>query len=149
MDAGWPRLAPSDPCPCGRTAAAGSGKGKVRAFGDCCGRFVGPLADEGGAAPDAESLMRSRYTAFVLGDAGYLLATWHPDTRPETLALDPAQQWLGLQVKAHLPRDATHAEVAFVARSRDATGRASRLVEHSRFVREGGRWYYVDGRLGG
>ena len=41
------------------------------------------------------------------------------------------------------------AEVAFVARSRDATGRASRLVEHSRFVREGGRWYYVDGRLGG
>jgi len=147
LDAGWPRLAPSDPCPCGRTAAAG--KGKVRAFGDCCGRFVGPLADEGGAAPDAESLMRSRYTAFVLGDAGYLLATWHPDTRPETLALDPAQQWLGLQVKAHLPRDATHAEVAFVARSRDATGRASRLVEHSRFVREGGRWYYVDGRLGG
>lgn len=107
------------------------------------------MADEGAGAPDAESLMRSRYTAFALGDAGYLLATWHPDTRPDTLSLDPAQQWLGLQVKAHLPLDATHAEVAFVARSRDVTGRASRLVEHSRFVREGGRWYYVDGRLGG
>lgn len=107
------------------------------------------MADGSPAAPDAEALMRSRYTAFVLGDSGYLLATWHPDTRPDALPLDPAQQWLGLQVKAHLPIDATHAEVAFVARSRDASGRASRLVEHSRFVREGGRWYYVDGRLGG
>lgn len=107
------------------------------------------MADDSLGAPDAEALMRSRYTAFVLGDADYLLTTWHPDTRPATLSLDPAQHWLGLQVKAHLPLDATHAEVAFVARSRDATGRASRLVEHSRFVREAGRWYYVDGRLHG
>jgi len=144
---GWPRPAGADPCPCGRPAPGG--KGRVRAFGDCCGRFVGAGAAEPGGAPDAESLMRSRYTAFVLGDADHLLATWHPSTRPPMLSLDPAQRWLGLQVKAHLPIDATHAEVAFVARSRDASGRASRLVEHSRFVREAGRWFYVDGRVGG
>jgi SEC-C motif-containing protein len=51
-------------------------------------------------------------------------------------------------VKAHLPLDDAHAEVLFVARSRDASGRAVRLTERSRFVRELGRWFYVDGRIG-
>ena len=88
--------------------------------------------------------MRSRYSAFVRGDGAHLLATWHPSTRPAALDLEPGVKWLGLAVRDHRPIDADHAEVEFVARSRPA-GRATRLHERSRFVREGGRWYYVDG----
>ena len=92
--------------------------------------------------------MRSRYTAYVREDAAYLLATWHPDTRPpaEALAFEPALRWLGLEVKRHLSAGDT-ATVSFVARSK-LGGRAHRLVETSRFVREGGRWFYVDGEAG-
>ncbi|CDS51710.1 UPF0225 protein YchJ [Polaromonas sp. CG9_12] len=95
-------------------------------------------------APDAESLMRSRYSAFVLGRRDYLLATWHASTRPTGLVLDPAAKWLGLDVRSHTVQDADHAEVEFVARYREG-GRAVRLRERSRFVRESGRWFYVDG----
>jgi SEC-C motif-containing protein len=89
--------------------------------------------------------MRSRYSAFVLGLHDYLLQTWHPSTRPASLAPDPAGlRWLGLQVRAHQQTDADHASVEFVARSK-LGGRAHRLHERSRFVREHGRWFYVDG----
>jgi SEC-C motif-containing protein len=95
---------------------------------------------------DAEALMRSRYTAYTLGDAAYLLATWHPDTRPGDLDLDaePRPKWLGLQVRRHVQSDPDHAEVEFVARYKIA-GRAQRMHELSRFVRRDGRWYYLDG----
>jgi SEC-C motif-containing protein len=96
------------------------------------------------AAPDAESLMRSRYTAFVLQRADYLLATWHVRTRPPTLDFEPGAQWLGLEVRSRRLLDADDAEVEFVARHRVA-GRAVRLHERSRFVREAWRWYYLDG----
>lgn len=119
-------------CPCGRSAA----------FAACCGRYIG----SGVPAPDAESLMRSRYTAFVRGDTAHLLATWHASTRPATLELDAGVKWLGLEVKRHTPVDATHAEVEFVARSR-VQGRGQRLHERSRFVRENGWWLYLDGDL--
>lgn len=89
--------------------------------------------------------MRSRYSAFVLGREDYLLQTWHPSTRPATLELDAATQWLGLEVKAHAVVDATHSEVEFVARYKNQ-GRATRLQERSRFVLEAGRWFYVDGQ---
>ena len=126
------------PCPCGRLDA----RKRPLAFARCCGRH---LADfEHSPAPDAETLMRSRYSAFVLEDADYLLATWHPARRPPELAFEPGLKWLGLEVRSHRAVDADHAEVEFVARSRVA-GRAQRLHERSRFVREGGRWYYVDG----
>ncbi|MBX3602698.1 MAG: SEC-C domain-containing protein [Rubrivivax sp.] len=124
-----------DPCPCG------SGQ----PYPACCGRFhAGPLHLQ---APDAEALMRSRYSAFVRGDVDYLLATWHPSTRPASLVLEPGVRWLGLEVRAHHHIDDEHATVEFVARSRLA-GRATRLHETSRFVREGGRWFYVDGDVG-
>jgi SEC-C motif-containing protein len=131
------------PCPCGLTSAhpAKSDK-KIQPlpFPACCGPYLNELA----AAPDAESLMRSRYSAFVLGRRDYLLATWHASTRPTDLALDPAAKWLGLEVRSHRLLDADHAEVEFVARFREG-GRAHRLHERSRFVREQGRWFYVDG----
>ncbi len=88
--------------------------------------------------------MRSRYSAFVLGLTEYLLATWHPSTRPASMALEPGAHWLGLEIKDHRRTGADSAEVTFVARFRVA-GRAVRQHERSRFVREGGRWLYVDG----
>ncbi|MEN9357930.1 MAG: hypothetical protein RL695_2101 [Pseudomonadota bacterium] len=94
--------------------------------------------------------MRSRYSAYAMGCNDYLLATWHPSTRPATLDLhtdphantpQPAAQWIGLQVLRHEPGD-EQAIVEFVARYRIA-GRAQRLHEISHFVRENGRWYYL------
>jgi len=123
------------PCPCG------SG----RTLQACCGRYhAGELA---GQAPDAEALMRSRYSAFVLDRLDYLLASWHPDTRPASIEPnEPGLRWLGLEVKRHQRQDADHATVEFVARSK-LGGRAHRLHEVSRFERIDGRWYYLDGNL--
>jgi len=88
--------------------------------------------------------MRSRYTAYVLKDASYLLETWHPSTRPAELDLDdPGLRWLGLEVRRHRPIDDLHAEVEFVARSRHQ-GRGQRMHVTSRFVFEHNRWFYVD-----
>jgi len=122
------------PCPCGLPA-------RYRA---CCGRW-----HDGAPAPSAGLLMRSRYSAFVLDRLDYLLATWHPSTRPAALAAnEPGLRWLGLQVRAQRQIDTDHAEVEFVALSK-LGGRASRLHEHSRFVREQGRWLYLDGNASG
>ena len=142
---------PSDPCLCGRLAPAGPGgsKGKSAtplAFARCCGRYLAAPGLEASAAPDAESLMRSRYTAFVCEQADYLQATWHASTRPADLDFEPGARWLGLQVRSHRATDEDRAEVEFVARYR-VGGRAVRLHETSRFVREGGRWLYVDGDI--
>ena len=91
--------------------------------------------------------MRSRYSAFVLDLRAYLLATWHPSTRPALLdGPEPGLRWLGLELLSCTQQDAQHATVRFVARSKLA-GRAHRLVETSRFVCVEGAWLYVDGRL--
>ena len=125
----------SVPCPCGRTNA----KGQPLALIVCCGQY-----HAGQPAPDAESLMRSRYSAFVLGDVPYLLATWHSSQRPAELKLETGGKWLGLEIKRHRVNGADTAEVEFVARFR-VGGKAVRQHERSRFVREDGRWLYVDG----
>lgn len=90
--------------------------------------------------------MRSRYSAYVLGLRDHLLATWHPSTRPAAIEpKDPRLKWLGLEVRHHARQDANHATVEFVARSK-LGGRAHRLHETSRFVREADNcWYYIDG----
>jgi SEC-C motif domain protein len=128
-------MTPGGPCPCG------SGQN----YDECCGRYhvLGELA------PTAEALMRSRYSAYVLGLEDYLRATWHPVTRPPALDLHvpPRPQWLGLVVKAHKPIDDTHATVEFVGRYK-LNGRAHRLHEISRFERIDGRWFYHDGEVG-
>ena len=92
--------------------------------------------------------MRSRYRAYVRGDVDYLRATWHASTRPDAAALapDPATRWLGLEVKRAL-EDGDTAIVEFVARFKVGGQPAVRLHETSRFVREAGRWVYVDGDL--
>lgn len=121
------------PCPCGSALP----------YAACCGRW------HAGAqhlqAPDAAALMRSRYSAYALQLGGYLLDTWHPSTRPAALSPEPpGLRWLGLELRRHVVHDEHHATVEFVARSK-LGGRAMRLHETSRFVREGGRWLYVDG----
>ncbi|MDM0114837.1 YchJ family metal-binding protein [Variovorax sp. J22R133] len=132
----------ADACPCGR----GLRPGKPLTYAQCCGRFIDDFANT--PAPDAESLMRSRYTAFVRERGDYLLATWHASTRPATIDFEPDMRWLGLAVRSHMQVDDGHAEVEFVARMRDASGRATRLEERSRFLREADgdlwRWYYLD-----
>jgi SEC-C motif-containing protein len=123
-------------CPCGRP----------QLFADCCGRYVGHFAQT--PAPDAQALMRSRYSAYVLMEKDYLLDTWHPSMRPAQLELDAGAKWLGLEVRSRRQVDDTHAEVEFVARYRPAgSGKAGRLHERSRFVKENGRWFYVDGDM--
>lgn len=122
-------------CPCGNT----------KNYEDCCGRWH--HGSQRLLAPDAPTLMRSRYTAFVMDELDYLLDTWHASTRPAKLEANaPGVKWLGLQVRAHQQQDADHATVEFVARSRHH-GQANRLHEISRFVRENGRWFYVDGEF--
>lgn len=120
-------------CPCGRTSA----KGQPLALTDCCG----PL-HTGQAAPDAERLMRSRYSAFVLERERYLLDTWSPAYRPASLEFDSQSKWLGLAIKSKKMLDVDHGEVEFVARYR-LNGRATKLHENSLFERIGAKWFYV------
>jgi SEC-C motif domain protein len=95
-------------------------------------------------APTAEALMRSRYSAHVLGLTQYLQDTWHPRTRPTSIAPPPpGLRWIGLEVRKHAPIDAEHATVEFVARSK-LGGRADRMHVTSRFERVDGRWLYVE-----
>ena len=92
--------------------------------------------------------MRSRYTAYTVLREDYLLATWHPSTRPAQLGLaqEAPTKWIALEVKRHEQPDAEQAIVEFVARYK-VNGRAYRLQEVSRFVRESGKWFYVDGEI--
>ena len=131
------KTVPNIACPCGASPTL--------ACAACCGRYhSGPLHL---LAPTAEALMRSRYSAYVLDLSGYLRATWHPSTRPAVIDSNPpGLTWLGLEVRRHPVQDAEHAAVEFVARSK-LGGRAQRLHETSSFVREDGRWYYVDGQM--
>lgn len=131
-------------CPCGGASPGASVK-HAPSYAQCCGRFI-----EGGEAPaTAMELMRSRYTAYVIGDTAYLRDTWADATCPPGLdaSADRSTRWLGLQIKRHTPIDSNHAEVEFVARYKTG-GRAHRLHETSRFERDdAGRWRYIDGDL--
>ncbi|MBG0817864.1 YchJ family protein [Planomonospora sp. ID82291] len=118
------------PCPCGLPAP----------YRDCCGRLHRGEA----AAPTAELLMRSRFSAFSVGDADYLLRTWHPSTRPPAVELDRALRWTGLEILEATGGSAFHTEgtVRFRARYTER-GRAGEMEEHSRFTRHAGAWVYV------
>ena len=111
----------ADACPCGSGAS----------YDDCCG----PLLANRVQADSPEQLMRSRYTAFVRGNADHLFRTWHPRTRPDDVTADPDTRWTGLQVLA-----AEGDTVEFVA-----SWEGGSTHEVSRFERRGGRWVYVDG----
>lgn len=114
-------------------------------FGDCCGKVHADRAAGGPGAVTAEALMRSRYSAYSLGNVEYLLDSWHPSTRPTTLELDPDMAWRRLDIVdtvAGGPFDDTGI-VEFAAHYR-IDGERGVQRERSSFVREDGRWYYVD-----
>jgi len=108
----------------------------------CCGIFIHDMA----TPMTAEALMRSRYSAFVECHERYLLATWHPRTRPSRVRFDPEQRWLGLSIKRTEGGgpEASSAKVEFVARFK-INGKGHRLHEISRFEKIDGCWYYLDG----
>jgi len=124
----------TDLCPCG------SGK----AFEFCCQ----PYLQQQQHPVNAETLMRSRYTAFALNDESYLRYSWHPQTCPENIELDTKTQWLGLQIKASEQGEENDdsGNVEFIARFK-INGKAFRLHENSRFTRHQGRWVYLDGEV--
>jgi SEC-C motif-containing protein len=119
-------------CPCGSGSNADQ----------CCLPYI-----EGRqAAPTAEALMRSRYTAFTQNNEDYLRYSWHPDYCPSVIHIDQETRWLGLKIKAVIDGRTTdnHGEVEFVARFK-RRGKASRIHEHSQFERYQGRWVYLTG----
>lgn len=132
----------TDDIEAGRRCPCGSGDN----YGNCCG----PLHAGDRTAATAERLMRSRFSAFAIGDTAYLLATWHPSTRPEKVELDPAQRWTRLDVLATTGGSPFHqtGTVEFRAHYR-REGRPGSLHELSAFTREHGQWRYLraeDGR---
>jgi SEC-C motif-containing protein len=129
--AGFVVVRGADACPCGSGSR----------FDGCCAPLL-----RGAHAPTAERLMRSRYTAFVVGDDAYLAGSWHPGTRPAALELDPSLRWTGLEIvgtSAGGPSD-RRGTVEFRAGWRD--GRETGILhETSRFVFQSGCWWYLDG----
>jgi SEC-C motif domain protein len=135
-------LSHSAACPCR------SEESVSKTYGECCAVWhVGLQATPPRHAPTPEQLMRSRYSAYALKLSHYLLATWYGETSPGEIDFPPTK-WLGLEIK-HAAATGDVGVVEFIARYRESTGRAGRLEETSRFVREGvgeaARWYYIDG----
>ena len=121
-------------CPCGSGLTCAG----------CCGRL-----HSGTAAATAEQLVRSRYSAFAVGDAAYVSATWDPATRPPALDLDPDVRWTGLEVLATGGGGLFDAEGTVTFRAHSRAGGADHVqAERSRFRRVAGRWVYVDGDVG-
>jgi SEC-C motif-containing protein len=121
----------SERCPCGTGET----------YQACCG----PRHDGSVPAPTAETLMRSRYSAFARGDSGYLVATWDASTRPPAVDLDPERRWVRLEI-VDVVDGGPFAEagvVEFRAHHRDGGARGVQH-ERSRFVRRRGRWFYLD-----
>ena len=126
----------TDLCPCGSD----------KEYTDCCGQYI----TGNDAAPTAEALMRSRYTAYTLQDEAYLYKTWHDSTKPETLELSQEQliKWTGLAVKRQEQGDEHDKEgiVEFIARYK-LNGKAEKIHETSRFIKQDGQWFYVEGKI--
>lgn len=126
-----PVVTDASPCPCGLPAG----------YAACCGRFHRGA----GTAPSAELLMRSRFSAFAVRDAAYLLRTWHPDTRPADLDLADGPTWVRLEVLGSTEGGPFHSEGTVEFRAHWREGRQSGvLAENSRFTRVDGAWVYVE-----
>ncbi|MTH46300.1 YchJ family protein [Intestinirhabdus alba] len=123
-------------CPCGSAVE----------YSLCCG----PVVSGEQAAADPSRLMRSRYSAFVMKNADHLIRSWHPACgaarfRDDIIAGFADTEWLGLSIFGQsTDEDGTTGYVSFVARFREK-GRTGAIVERSRFLKEEGRWYYIDG----
>lgn len=131
----------SSVCPCG------SGKALLR----CCRPYIEDAGLDAAKIPvTAELLMRSRYTAYVLQNADYILRTWHADTRPGNIDFSGVDsvQWTALEIVATTrgQADDDRGSVEFIA-TYQVEGVEKQLHENSRFVKQYGRWFYVDGKI--
>ncbi|MBB1201169.1 YchJ family protein [Enterobacteriaceae bacterium 89] len=123
-------------CPCGSALE----------YSLCCQRYLSGAE----TAPTPAQLMRSRYTAFVMKDADYLVRTWHPSCKAQDFRQELEQsfsgtEWLGLNISAtDEGRHSDEGFVTFVARFREHN-KSSAIIERSRFLKENGQWYYIDG----
>jgi SEC-C motif-containing protein len=113
-------------------------------YRQCCQAVLSGLKK----AETAEALMRSRYSAYVVGDGAYLWRTWHPSTRPAALDIETTTPWCGLEI---IRTEQGRAEdevglVEFRATARRAR-QATVLHEVSRFAKMDGQWLYVDGDM--
>lgn len=128
-------LSSSDVCPCG-------GLPQGLTFAECCQ----PLLEGARQARTAEELMRSRYTAFAVGDADHLFRTWHPKTRPADTQPEPNVDWCGLDILDTVDggEDDDSGIVEFAAHF-SADGDDGLMRERSTFSKRAGRWLYVDG----
>ncbi|MFI6688995.1 YchJ family protein [Streptomyces sp. NPDC050485] len=128
------RSAAPKACPCGLPAA----------YAECCGRYHAGTA----AAPTAEALMRSRFSAFAVQDGPYLLRTWHPDTRPESIDFELGMRWIRLEILDTTDGSAFHTTGTVTFRAHYSSGgEAGSLYEQSRFSRVDGAWVYLDAVL--
>jgi SEC-C motif domain protein len=107
----------------------------------CCG----PLHSGEALAPTAERLMRARYSAFAVGDVGYLLSTWHPLTRPADFELDATLRWTRLDIERR-ENGGVFDRTGVVEFTAHCRRNGVRSVQHevSRFERIDRRWYYLD-----
>ncbi|MFD8531625.1 YchJ family protein [Streptosporangium canum] len=123
-----------------RVPAAGCFCGLPAPYQDCCARFHRGEA----SASTAELLMRSRFSAFGVGDEAYLLRTWHPAGRPARVELDKRLRWVRLEILETADGSVFHNEgtVRFRAHYLDR-GQPGQMEEHSRFVRLDGHWVYA------
>ncbi|WP_168212055.1 YchJ family protein [Actinomadura rubteroloni] len=111
-------------------------------YNACCGRLHRGEA----SAATAEQLMRSRYSAFALKDAEYLLRSWHPRTRPRRIGFDPGLVWTGLTVLGTTGGSPLHsAGTVHFSATFTEDGQAGRMNENSSFVRNDGDWVYLNG----
>jgi SEC-C motif domain protein len=128
------KLKTHEACPCGNTGDS------EKSYADCCLPF-----HNGALAPTPEALMRSRYSAYVLHLMPYLLRTWHSTTSPGDMEPNPFMKWVSLEV-LHSDASGDVGVVEFIARYKE-NGKAGKLHELSRFVREDGHWLYIDGQM--
>lgn len=122
-------------CPCCST----------KSYQDCCEPYHLWVKN----APTAEILMRSRYSAYALRNAEYLIKTWHPKTLPSKLDETISEaKWIELVIhKSWDSKTAEEAFVDFIARYRNANGKAEKMHEISRFIKQDEHWFYVDGQF--
>ena len=112
-------------CPCG----------SLEALEHCCL----PVINGTQAASSAEALMRSRFSAYALDHQQYLLSSWHPSTRPDSIDSDPSVQWIRLKI---VDAETRPDQVEFVATFK-LNGKAHKMRENSRFIFENGHWFYL------
>lgn len=118
--------------------------GSGRPLAECCL----PVIRGERQAVTAEELMRSRYSAFVLGDVDWIMSSHHPETvgevdRDEVSEWSGSSEWLGLRIRSTEAGGADDSEGVVVFRARyRVNGQLVDHVERAQFLRDEGAWKF-------